>query len=169
MTPFDTFQASDKQFAICCGNDHLFGELCRAINRPELAADKRFLSDRARTLNNAALKSEMEAALKKAPAAHWLKVIHEAGVPVAPILNTAEAAEHPQIKARNMWIEAGGVRMPGNPVKISGYEDRRSASAPQHWISTGRRCAKNSPLEPRQSSLIGAQRRILRAQPSIEG
>jgi CoA:oxalate CoA-transferase len=123
MTPFDTFQASDRQFAICCGNDNLFGKLCRAIGRPELAADRRFLSDRDRTLNNAALKTELEAALKKAPAAHWLKVIHEAGVPVAPILDTAEAAQHPQIKARNMWIEAGGVRMPGNPVKISGYED----------------------------------------------
>jgi CoA:oxalate CoA-transferase len=34
-----------------------------------------------------------------------------------------EAAEHPQTKARNMIIEAGGVRMPGNPIKISGYED----------------------------------------------
>jgi CoA:oxalate CoA-transferase len=123
MTPFDTFEASDKQFVICCGNDHLFGELCRAIGRPELASDKRFLSDWDRTINNVALKSEMEATFKKAPAAHWLKVIHEAGVPVAPILDTAEAAEHPQIKARQMWIEAGGVRMPGNPVKLSGYED----------------------------------------------
>ena len=61
--------------------------------------------------------------LKKQPKAHWLKVIHEAGVPVGPILDAAEAAEHPQTKARNMWIEAGGVGMPGNPVKISGYDD----------------------------------------------
>jgi CoA:oxalate CoA-transferase len=44
-------------------------------------------------------------------------------VPVGPLLNAAEAAEHPQTNARNMLIEAGGVRMPGNPVKISGYDD----------------------------------------------
>ena len=123
MTPFDTFEASDGEFVICCGNDHLFGELCQAIGRPELAKDKRFLTDEDRNNNNAALKEEMEKALKNQPKAHWLDVIHQAGVPVGPILNTAEAAEHPQIKARNMWIEAGGVGMPGNPLKISGYTD----------------------------------------------
>jgi CoA:oxalate CoA-transferase len=123
MTPFDTFEAADTQFVICCGNDHQFGELCRAISRPELTQDKRFLSDLDRDANNAALKAEMEVALKKQPAAHWLKVIHEAGVPVGPINDIKAAAEHPQIKARNMLIEAGGVKMPGNPVKISGYDD----------------------------------------------
>ena len=123
MTPFDTFDAADKQFVICCGNDHLFGELCRCIGRPELATDARFLTDVARTTNNVALKAEMEATLKQQPAGHWLKVIHEAGVPVGPLHDVAEAAEHPQTKARNMWIEAGGVNMPGNPVKMSGYED----------------------------------------------
>jgi len=123
MTPFDTFEAADTQFVICCGNDHMFGELCGAIGRAELAQDKRFLSDLDRDANNAALKVEMEVALKKQPAAYWLKVIHEAGVPVGPINDIKQAAEHPQTKARNMLIEAGGVKMPGNPVKISGYDD----------------------------------------------
>jgi CoA:oxalate CoA-transferase len=59
MTPFDTLEAADTQFVICCGNDHVFGELCRAIGRPELAQDKRFLSDPDRDANNA-LKAEME-------------------------------------------------------------------------------------------------------------
>ena len=132
LTPFDTFEASDGSFVICCGNDHLFGQLCRALGRPELATDPRFLSDPDRNANNVALKAEMEVTLKKQPKAHWLKVIHEASVPVGPILDAAEAAEHPQTKARNMWIEAGGVRMPGNPVKITGYDDppvRRGAPA----------------------------------------
>jgi CoA:oxalate CoA-transferase len=123
MTPFDVFASADKTFVICAGNDHLFAELCKAIGRPELISDHRFLSNQHRTLNNAALKVDLEVTLKKQPSAHWLKVIHEAGVPVAPLLNVAEAAEHPQTKARNMLIESGGVRMPGNPVKISGYED----------------------------------------------
>jgi CoA:oxalate CoA-transferase len=123
LTPFDTFEASDGSFVICCGNDHLFEQLCRALGRPELATDPRFLSDADRNTNNVALKAEIEASLKKHPTAHWLKVIHEAGVPVGPILDAAQAAERPQTHARNMWITAGGVRMPGNPVKISGYDD----------------------------------------------
>jgi CoA:oxalate CoA-transferase len=123
LVPFDVFQAADKAFAICCGNDQLSSKLCAAIGRPALATDVRFLSNQNRMQNNAALKHELEAALKKQPAAYWLKVIDEAGVPVGPLLNMAEAVEHPQTRARNMLIEAGGVRMPGNPVKISGYVD----------------------------------------------
>ncbi len=123
MTPFDVFKSADKDFVICCGNDHLFVELCKVIERPDLVADNRFLSNQLRMENNAALKFELEVALKKQTAAHWLKVIHEAGVPVGPVLNVAEAAVHPQTQARNMLIEAGGVRMPGNPIKISVYED----------------------------------------------
>jgi len=123
MAPFDVFTAADKDFVICAGNDHLFAALCKVIERPELSTDKRFTSNELRMENNAALKSELEAALRKQPAAHWLKAIHESGVPVGPVLNVADAAEHPQTKARNMLIEAGGIRMPGNPVKISGYAD----------------------------------------------
>jgi len=123
MTPFDVFQSADKDFVICCGNDHLFAELCKVIGRPDLISDNRFLSNQHRTENNAALKYELEVAFKRQPAAYWLKVIHDAGVPVGPVLNVAEAAVHPQTIARNMLIEAGGVRMPGNPIKISGYVD----------------------------------------------
>jgi crotonobetainyl-CoA:carnitine CoA-transferase CaiB-like acyl-CoA transferase len=43
-----------------------------------------------------ALKAGMEVALKKLPAARWLKVIHEAGVPVG------------QTNAWNMLIKAEG-------------------------------------------------------------
>jgi CoA:oxalate CoA-transferase len=43
--------------------------------------------------------------------------------PIGPLLTVADAAEHPKTKARNMLIEAGGVRMTGNPVKISHYDD----------------------------------------------
>jgi CoA:oxalate CoA-transferase len=123
MTPFDVFQSADKDFVICCGNDHLFAELCKVIGLPNLVTDERFLSNQSRTKNNAVLKDELEAVLKKQPAAHWLEIIHDAGVPVGPVLNVAEAAVHPQTVARNMLIEAGGVHMPGNPVKISGYAD----------------------------------------------
>jgi CoA:oxalate CoA-transferase len=123
MTPFDTFSAQDKDFVICAGNDHLFGLLCKGIDLPGLISDARFSSNASRTANQAELKGVLEATFRQQPAAHWLAVIEAAGVPVAPLLTVAEALELPQTKARNMLIEAGGVHMPGNPVKISGYED----------------------------------------------
>ena len=146
MTPFDVFQTADKDIVLCAGNDHLFGELCEVLGRPDLLTDIRFQSNQHRTENHAALKYELEVALKKQTAAHWLKVIHEAGVPVGPIMNVLETAEHPQTKARNMLVEAGGVRVTGNPIKISGYEDPSTrAAAPtlnQHGDAVRREFAK---------------------------
>ena len=123
IAPFDVFECSDGQVIICCGNDHLFNRLCRTIGRSELITDKRFQGNHDRLENDLALKVELEATLKSKAAAYWLEILHEAGVPIGPLLNVAEAAEHPQISARNMVIVAGGLRMPGNPVKISGYDD----------------------------------------------
>jgi CoA:oxalate CoA-transferase len=121
--PFDVFATLDEDLVICAGNDHLFANLCNAIGRSDLIADDRFLTNPRRLENHAALKHELEVALKRRSGAYWLEAIHEAGVPVAPLLNVAQAAQHPQTRARNMLIEAGGVRMVGNPIKISGYED----------------------------------------------
>jgi CoA:oxalate CoA-transferase len=126
LAPFDLFECADGHVAICCGNDHLFAELSKAIGRGELVADPRFLDNTSRARNCNLLKQELELILKTRPAAHWLATLHAAGVPIGPLLTVAQAAEHPQSQARNMLIEAGGVKMAGNPIKISSYPDPRS-------------------------------------------
>ena len=124
VTPFDLFKTSDKDIALCAGNDRLFGQLCKVLGRPDLIADPRFRSNQHRTENHVALKYELESGSQEADrrtlaAGHSCKL----GVPVGPIMNVLETAEHPQTKARNMLVEAGGVRVSGNPIKILGYED----------------------------------------------
>ncbi len=84
MAPFDIFECADGHVAICCGNDHLFGELCKALGKPELASDPRFLENANRVQNQAPLKQALEAVLRTRPAAYWLTVIHAAGVPDRP-------------------------------------------------------------------------------------
>lgn len=125
MAPFDVFDTQDRPLVICCGNDELFQQLCAAIGRAPLAGDARFATNRDRMDHVADLKHELETTLKTRDAEHWLRVIHGAGVPVGPLLDVAQAAQLPQTQARNMIIEAGGVAMAGNPVKISGYADPR--------------------------------------------
>ena len=69
------------------------------------------------------LKRELETTLRTAPAAHWLAVVEAAGVPGALVNTVADAVENPQVRARHMIIEAGGLKMAGNPVKMSPFED----------------------------------------------
>ncbi|EFM6033322.1 CoA:oxalate CoA-transferase [Escherichia coli] len=123
MAPFDVFNTQDKPITICCGNDKLFSALCQALELTELVNDPRFSSNILRVQNQAILKQYIERTLKTQAAEVWLARIHEVGVPVAPLLSVAEAIKLPQTQARNMLIEAGGIKMPGNPIKISGCAD----------------------------------------------
>jgi CoA:oxalate CoA-transferase len=123
ITPFQAYATADRPLVIAAGNDVLFGRLCAALGLPALAADPRFADNRARTENAAQLQAALEGALCRRPAADWLQVLEGAGVPCAVVQDVAEALAHPQVQARNMVVEAGGLRMAGNPIKMSAFED----------------------------------------------
>lgn len=130
ITPFEPFAAADRPLIIAAGNDTLFGRLCAALGRPDLATDPRFLTNGDRTRHAELLKHELESVLRTRPAAEWIKLLEAAGVPCSVINTVADAAEHPQVQARNMIVTAAGLRMAGNPIKLSAFADgseRRSA------------------------------------------
>jgi CoA:oxalate CoA-transferase len=123
IAPFAAYRTADRPLVIAAGNDPLFRALCGVLGRPALADDPRFVSNGDRVRNADALEAELEQALRKAPAAHWLAALEAAGIPCAPIQDVAEAVEHPQTRARNMIVRAGDLRVAGNPVKLSGVAD----------------------------------------------
>jgi CoA:oxalate CoA-transferase len=123
IAPFEPFQTADRPVIVAAGNDGLFQRLCEALGRPDLAADARFRSNRGRLQNIDTLKATLETVLISAPAAHWIQVLEEAGIPCSLINTVADAVEHPQIQARNMIVQAGDLRMAGNPIKFSAFLD----------------------------------------------
>jgi CoA:oxalate CoA-transferase len=123
ITPFEPYAAADRPLVIAAGNDVLFGRLCTALGRSDLAADPRYASNSARTRHAEDLKADLEAVLHTQPAAHWVAVLEAAGVPCGLIQNVAEAIAHPQTQARNMVVRAGGLLMAGNPIKVEGFAD----------------------------------------------
>jgi CoA:oxalate CoA-transferase len=123
IAPFEPYAAADRPLIIATGNDALFRRLCEALGRLELADDARFRTNSDRLRNVDALQASLETTLGTAPAAHWIGVLEAAGVPCSLIHTVADAVEHPQVRARNMIVEAGGLRMAGNPVKLSEFPD----------------------------------------------
>jgi CoA:oxalate CoA-transferase len=123
IAPFDTFRCSDREITICAANDGLFAALAGALGRPGLPTDPRYASNALRHAHRVELKADLEAALAAAPAEHWLGELELAGVPCGPIATVGEAVGSPQAAARRMVIDAGGAAVPGNPLKMSGWED----------------------------------------------
>lgn len=132
IAPFEPFDTADRPLIIAAGNDALFDRLCRALGLAELPADPRFASNTSRVKHADELQVALEAVLKTRPAEHWLTLLEEAGVPCSLIANVADAVAHPQVLARNMIVQAGDLRVAGNPIKLSAFTDpptRRPAPA----------------------------------------
>ncbi|MCU1672390.1 MAG: Formyl-CoA transferase [Frankiales bacterium] len=121
IAPFDTFSCADRDITVCAANDVLFGVLVTALGVPRLAA--RYPTNAVRHEARAELKAELEAVLRTQTAGHWLDVLSAVGVPSGPISDVAEAVGSEQARVRNMVVTAGGLPVPGNPVKASAYED----------------------------------------------
>lgn len=130
ISPFGTFRCADAPIVVCAANDGLFGVLCAVLERPLLVADPRFATNDGRVTHRAELAAELEAALAAAPAAAWLDRLGAAGVPCNAVSGVGEALEQPQTAARRMVVTAGGLAMPGNPMKIAPYPDPAERPAP---------------------------------------
>lgn len=132
IAPFDTFRCADRDITVCAANDVLFGVLVTALGVPRLATDPRYTTNAGRHEARGELKAALQEVLVTAPAEHWLAVLSAAGVPCGPISDVAEAVGSEQTRARNMVVDAGGVPVPGNPVKTSAWPDAATRpAAPQ--------------------------------------
>ncbi len=126
IAPFDTFACRDREITICAANDALFGALARAVGEPGLVSDARYTSNARRHEHRADLKGDLEAALAAHDAEHWLGELELAGVPCGPLASVGEAVSSPQTAARRMVVDAGGLQVPGNPLKMTAWEDPAS-------------------------------------------
>ncbi len=134
ITPFEAYESGDGHIIIAAGNDKLFTSLAGALDRPGLAQDPRFLTNKDRAENVDALKDELETVLKTQPTQHWMDALEKAGVPCGPINDVAQVMNDPQILSRNMVVsledpEAGHFRMAGNPIKLSNHPDPETRGA----------------------------------------
>src|SRR5439155_7882172 len=123
ITPFGAFRTADSHMIVAAGNDALFRRLCDVLGQPQLADDGRFASNDLRCHHEADLKEAIEAALAFRTTNQWLEAFEDAGLPCGPINDVAQVLAHPQVQSRNMVVTAGGLRMAGNPVKLSGFDD----------------------------------------------
>ncbi len=59
----------------------------------------------------------------------WVADLSKAGIPAGPVLDIEEVFEDEQLKARDAFVETGGIRFPRFPVRMSGVDDASLESA----------------------------------------
>ncbi len=124
ITPFQAFHTKDSNIIIAVGNDKLWVDFCRAIERPELIEFPEFETNDKRTENARKLIPILEDIIKERTTDQWLEIFERVQVPAAPVNDMEKVLSNPQLLARNMIVEAedkriGVMKMAGNPIKMN--------------------------------------------------
>ena len=144
ITPFQTFRTLDGWMVVAAGNDVMFQRFCDILDRADLKDDPRYASNNLRNENQASLEPEIESILVARSTADWLALLDPAGIPASGINDIGTVMAHPQVEPRNMVVEvddptAGRLKVAGNPIKLSGYDDPPArATAPDVDRDRGR-------------------------------
>lgn len=119
IVPYQTFRATDGEFALAVGNDRQFTQLCQLIGHAEWATDERFATNPARVTNREALVELLGVVFAARPAAEWVERALERGIPAGSLNTVSEILDDPHIQARGLIHEIDALRLVGPPVGFS--------------------------------------------------
>lgn len=140
--PWQAFKAQDGYVVVATRQEVFWHKLCDVLEEPSLTADPRFVTNTLRVENRAVLVPQLERIFLTRTVADWLERLRAAEVPAAPVNNLDGAFAEPPVAEREMIVEydhpeVGTVRLPGNPIKMSGVTETISNPAPLLGQHTG--------------------------------
>lgn len=132
VAPYGVFAVSDGHVILAPANDGLFRKLMGVLGLERLTTDPRFAANADRTANAAALDAEIAAATAGWTKQGLLDACHAAGVPAGPINRLDEVFADPQVIARGLRVELGGMAGIRSPFTFSDAELALDRPSPIH-------------------------------------
>ncbi|MBI4267123.1 MAG: CoA transferase [Chloroflexi bacterium] len=125
--PFQAFRAADGYFVVALITDDAdtWRRLCRAVDRPDLDEDERFLTNAGRIRHVERLTGTLQEVFARRNVSHWLEKLTGSGIPCGPVNNIKAVTEDEQVRHRNMITgiphrKAGTWRVANTPFHMSG-------------------------------------------------
>jgi formyl-CoA transferase len=110
IAPSNVYRCKDGEYLIGANQDTVFGRLCLAMERPELAVDPRYIDHVQRGINQTELDQLIEAWTLTLTVDELEAKMIDAGVPAGKIYRAPEMLEDPHFKARESIIEVDHPR-----------------------------------------------------------
>jgi crotonobetainyl-CoA:carnitine CoA-transferase CaiB-like acyl-CoA transferase len=108
MSPHGCFKCKgddDKWVTIACGSEAEWRALCTAMEKPELATDKRFADVAARKANEDVLEAIISAWTKERDRWAVTEMLQKAGVAAFPSMSNKDLATDPHLAARGYLVQ----------------------------------------------------------------
>jgi len=122
VSAYGVFPTRDDPVILAPANDGLFRKLLKVLGRDDLLGEPRFATNEARIANRAELDAMIAAETAKHDRAQLLEQCHEHGIPAGPIHAIDQVFADPQVIARGMQVELGGLPGVRSPFTFSEAE-----------------------------------------------
>ncbi|PKO52890.1 MAG: CoA transferase, partial [Betaproteobacteria bacterium HGW-Betaproteobacteria-21] len=142
IVPYQDFPTADGYMILAIGNDGQFARFCAEAGQPELAADARYATNRARVENRASLIPALKRLTIERTTADWIAALEAKAVPCGPINTLADVFADPQVQARGLKVDmphpvAGSVSLVANPMRFSATPVEYRSAPPALGEHTG--------------------------------
>lgn len=128
VAPFGVYRHRKGYIVICCGNQKLWVNMCKAIGKEEWIDFPEFENINLRAQNLPELVACIESWMNQfEDIDEFLPILQNAGIPAERVVNTTELVDSPQLLARNMikpirlspMLSKSEILARGNPIKFS--------------------------------------------------
>lgn len=122
--PYNSYECGDGlHLQLACFNDKFFANLCKALDRPDLATDPRFATNDDRLAHRSELDEVIAAFCRARTRAEALEQLWAHDGIAGPVNGYDEVFTDPQVLANDMVVEVphhrGPLRVTGVPVHLS--------------------------------------------------
>ncbi len=119
LAPYAVFDCADGWIILATGNDGQYRKLCGILGLEDMAQAPEFLTNADRIANREAMTARITQATLRWKKADLLAACEAQGVPAGPINDMAEVFADPQVIARGMRLDMGGVPGVRSPFTFS--------------------------------------------------
>lgn len=131
LAPYAVFDCADGWIILATGNDGQYRKLCAILGLDPLADHPDYLTNADRVRNREPLTAAITAATVTWTKADLLQACEDHGVPAGPINNLAEVFADPQVIARKMQLDLGGIPGVRSPFIFSDADLSLDRPAPK--------------------------------------
>ena len=131
IVPYQVFACADGHAIVAVGNDGQFRRFCALLDLELLGTDPRFATNPARLADRETLVPLLQEAVVRLTRADLLAACEGQGVPAGPINDMADVFADPQVVARRLRIDPGGVPGVRTPILFSGAPLSLDAPSPR--------------------------------------
>ena len=119
LAPYAVFDCADGWIILATGNDGQYRKLCAILGLHQMAEAADYLTNADRIRNRESMTRAITAATRTWTKADLLAACESQGVPAGPINDLSEVFADPQVIARRMRLDLGGVPGVRSPFTFS--------------------------------------------------